>query len=183
MSKVVVFEGSPRKNGYTANLLEQVINGAKSKGAEIVEYNLNDTRIRGCQGCFYCRTHDGCATDDYLQPMYKDINEADAIVLGSPIYYYQITGQVKVWLDRTFPMLGDKFVPRHPDKKAVTVFVQGNADAKIGEDGIRSINRTFDMYGWKIEDSIHYCGTSGNPDLQKDDKILARAFNAGRNLV
>lgn len=43
------------------------------------------------QDCFYCRTHDGCALKDYLQPMYEAIKEADAIVFSSPIYYYQNT--------------------------------------------------------------------------------------------
>lgn len=61
MSKVVIFKGSPRKKGYATKLLDQVAKGAKSKGAEVIEFDLNDTGIRGCQGCFYCRTHDGCA--------------------------------------------------------------------------------------------------------------------------
>lgn len=67
MSKVVIFKCSPRKNGYTTKLLDQVAKGAKSKGAEVIEFDLNDAGIRGCQGCFYCRTHDGCAINDYLQ--------------------------------------------------------------------------------------------------------------------
>lgn len=87
MSKVVIFNGSPRKNGYTSKLLEQVEKGAKSRGAEVIKNDLNDSGIRGCQGCFYCRTHDGCSINDYLQPMYKAIIEGDAIVFGSPIYY------------------------------------------------------------------------------------------------
>lgn len=68
MSKVVIFNASPRKNGYNSKLLEQVAKGAESKGAEIIEFNLNDAGIRGCQSCFYCRTHDGCAINDYLKP-------------------------------------------------------------------------------------------------------------------
>ncbi|MCH3965400.1 MAG: flavodoxin family protein [Clostridium sp.] len=186
MSKVVVFKGSPRKNGYTAKLLEQVAKGAKSKGAEVIEFDLNDPGIRGCQGCFYCRTYDGCAVNDYLRPMYKAINEADAIVFGSPIYYYQITGQARVWLDRTFPMVGglkDTLVPRHPDKKLITIFVQGNPDPKIGADGIKFVNDIFKIYGWKLEDSIHYCGTSHNPDLAMFDELSLRAFKDGEHTL
>jgi multimeric flavodoxin WrbA len=69
----------------------------------------------------------------YLQPMYKAIAEADAIVFGSPIYTYPITDQAKTWLDRTFPMveeLSNKFIPRHPDKKLITIFSQGSLDPK-----------------------------------------------------
>ena len=53
MSKVVIFNGSPRKNGYTSKLLKQVEKGAKSKGAEVIEFDLNDSGIHGCQGCYY----------------------------------------------------------------------------------------------------------------------------------
>ncbi len=183
MSKVVIFKGSPRKNGYTSRLLEQVAKGVKSKGAEVIEFDLNDPGIRGCQGCYYCRTHDGCAVNDYLQPMYKAIDEADAIVFGSPIYYYQITGQARVWLDRTFPMVGENFAPRHSGKKAITIFAQGNPNPQIAEEGIKFVTNIFETYGWKIEDSIHYCGTSSNPDLEKFEELSLRAFKDGENLV
>jgi multimeric flavodoxin WrbA len=183
MSKVIIFKGSPRKNGYTAKLLEQVSKGAKSKGAEVIEFDLNDPGIRGCQGCGYCRTHYGCSVSDYLQPMYEAIKEADAIVFGSPIYYYQITGQAKVWFDRTFPMLGENFAPRHPGKKLITIFAQGSPDPKIGTEGIKFANDMLGALGWKLEDSIHYCGTSHNPDLAMFDELSLRAFKDGENLV
>lgn len=183
MSKIVVFNGSPRKNGYTAKLLAQVVNGAKSKGAEVIEFDLNNPEIRGCQGCFYCRTHDGCATKDYLQPMYDAINEADAVVFGSPIYYYQVTGQSRVWLDRTFPMIGDGFAPRHAGKKAITIFAQGNANPEIGSGAVKFIANIFEStYGWKIEDTIHCCGTT-NMDPTVFEGLAERAFKDGENLA
>jgi multimeric flavodoxin WrbA len=186
MAKVIIFNGSPRKNGYTSKLLEQVAKGAKSKGAEVIEFDLNDSGIRGCQGCYYCRTNYGCAVKDYLQPMYEAINEADAIVFGSPIYYYQITGQARVWIDRTFPMIemsGQTITPRHPDKKLITIFVQGSPDPKVGEAGIKFANNILEKYGWKLEDTIHYCGTSNNPDLEMLEELSLKAFKDGENLV
>ncbi len=192
MSKVVIFNGSPRKNGYTTKLLEQVAKGAKSKGAEIIEFDLNDSGIRGCQGCFYCRTHDGCAVNDYLQPMYKAIAEADAIVFGSPIYYYQITGQAKIWLDRTFPMVGDNFAPRHTGKKVISIFTQGSPNPEMGAENIKVINSMFVAYGWELEDSILCCGTTNfhsekleryDSNLEQFEEISLRAFKDGENLV
>lgn len=192
MSKVVIFNASPRKNGYTAKLLEQVGKGAKSRGAEVIEFDLNDSGIRGCQGCYYCRTHDGCAIKDYLQPMYEAINEADAIVFGSPIYYYQITGQAKVWLDRTFPMVGDNFAPRHSGKKLITIFAQGSSNPEMAADGIKAVNNILAAYGWKLEDSIHCCGTIDfrseklerfNSNIEQFEELSIRAFKAGESLV
>jgi multimeric flavodoxin WrbA len=183
MSKVVVFKGSPRKNGYTSKLVEQVVKGAKSQGAEIIEFDLNDSGIRGCQGCLYCRTHDGCSVKDYLQPMYEAIKEADVFVFSSPIYYYQVTGQARTWLDRTFPLIGENFVPRHPGKKIITVFAQGNPDPVIGEEGIKFITKIFtEVYGWELLDSIHYCGTN-SPDLAKFEELSERAYKDGVTLI
>lgn len=183
MSKIVIFKASPRKNGYTAKLLEQVANGAKSKGATVVEFDLNSPEIRACQGCFYCRTHDGCAIKDYLQPMYETIEEADAIVFGSPIYYYTITGQAKVWFDRTFPMFGNDYKPKYPGKKLITIFTQGNPDPEIGAEGVKYANNMLEELGWVLKDSIHYCGISHGPDLTLFDELLLRAFKDGENLV
>lgn len=183
MSKIVVFNGSPRKNGYTSKLLAEIVKGAQSKGAEVTEFDLNDPGIRGCQGCFYCRANDGCATKDYLQPMYAAINEADAIVFGSPVYYYQVTGQARVWLDRTFPMVGEGFSARHPGKKAITVFAQGNLNPEIGAKAVEFINGIFEgTYGWKVEDTLHFCGTN-NPDSEKFEELSKRAFLDGESLA
>ena len=183
MSKVVIFNGSPRKNGYTAKLLEQVMKGAESKGAKISIFDLNDSGIKGCQGCFYCRANDGCATKDYLQPMYKEIDEADAIVFGTPIYCGQISGQSKNWLDRTFPMVGGvNFEPRHPGKKLVTVFTHGNPNRDLFKTSIENMNNILQSYGWELIDSI-LCSGSIDPNFVIPKYLLEQAYQDGANLI
>ncbi len=86
MSKTILFLGSPRKHGYTTTLAREAGRGAEEAGLEVKEYDLNDSGIRGCQGCYHCRETYGCATKDYLAPMYQDITEARAIIIASPIY-------------------------------------------------------------------------------------------------
>jgi multimeric flavodoxin WrbA len=183
VSKIVVFNGSPRKKGYTSKLLEQAVNGAKSKGAEVIEFDLNNPGIRGCQGCFYCRTHDdGCAVKDYLQPMYKAIIEADAIFFGSPIYYHHISGQSRIWLDRTFPFVDENLEPRYPSKKVLVILSQGNSSEDMGAEAIRFINEFITVYGWKTEDIIQYCGTV-DPDMDKFEELSIKAYKAGVKLA
>lgn len=75
--------------------------------------------------------------------MYKAIAEADAIVFGSPIYYYQITGHAKIWLDHTFSMDGDNFAPRHSGKKLISIFAQGSSNSEIGAEGNKVVNNVF----------------------------------------
>lgn len=182
MSKILAFWGSPRKNGDTAKLMKQVIAGAESVGAEIISYDLNDPNIRGCQGCYYCRTHDGCATKDGLASMYEHMKNADGIVASFPIYFGNIGEQSKQLIDRLYPMLGGDFKPRHPGKKAVTLYAQANIDENLCKTAIDTNNMFFTAFGWELVDSILSYGNS-NPEYQIPQELLDRAFKAGKQLV
>src|SRR5512139_556287 len=89
--KIIAINGSPRKQWNTAKMLEKAIEGAASQGAETHLIHLYDLEFKGCISCFACKTKDGesygkCAVKDDLTPVYAEIKEADAIILGSPIY-------------------------------------------------------------------------------------------------
>ncbi len=181
MKKLVAFLGSPRKNGYTTQLINKIIDGAKSVGAEIIIYDLNAEGIRGCQGCFYCRNHETCATKDYLHPMYEDIKSADGIILGSPIYFGTVSGQVKIWLDRMYPMYALDFSPRFPGKKAITVYAQANSDNSRFTNAIETTNNTLTSYGWEvIESLLIYNDVSENYSIPNE--VMNRAYEVGTML-
>ena len=182
MSKVVAFFGSPDKNGNSAKLIERVLAGAKSVGANVITYNLNEEGIKGCQGCYYCRKHEGCATQDKLQSMYEEIRSADCIVAGFPIYFAGIGGQSKQWLDRMFPMLNGNLLPRYPGKKAVTVYAQGQPDKDMFRSVIDWTDSFFKMFGWELVDSLLSHG-SNDPQYTIHQELLDRAYEAGRQLV
>lgn len=182
MKKILAFIGSPRQKGFTGQVIKEVIRGAESKGAQVKVFNLNDDGIKGCQGCFYCRKNEGCATKDSLQPMYEDIKNADGIIFGSPIYFHQVTGQAKIWLDRMYPMIDGQFKPRFPGKKVVTVYAQGNPDKAFFEPAIKATNHFFTMFGWQLINSLLCYGT-GNPTYTLSDSLLNEAFKAGEDLA
>ncbi|AJQ28402.1 hypothetical protein [Pelosinus fermentans] len=79
-------------------------------------------------------------------------------------------------------MIGDNFVPRHPDKKVITIFAQANPDPKIGAEGINFVNNVFALYGWDLKDSIHCCGTSDS-NFAISEELTLRAFKDGENLI
>lgn len=182
MSKVIAFYCSPRKQGFTAKLMEQVIEGAKSVGAEIVTYDLNEDGVKGCQGCFACRNFEGCATKDLLQPMYEDLKEATGIVAGFPIYFGAVSGQGKILLDRLYPMVGEQFQPRFPGKKVVTVFAQANPDSKLFAGAMESTHNFFKLCGWEILENLLIYGDV-DPDFTLSQELLDRAYEAGKMLV
>ncbi len=110
--KVMAFNGSPRKKWNTATLLEKALEGAASLGAETELIHLYDLNFKGCRSCFACKTigsrsYGRCAAQDNLTPIFKRIEEeADSILMGSPVYYGTVSGEMKSFLERLmFPYM------------------------------------------------------------------------------
>lgn len=109
--KVIAVNGSPRKEWNTAILLNKALEGASSLGAETRIIHLYGLDYKGCRSCFSCKLKDGksygrCAVKDDLTPIFEQIEGADALILGSPIYIGAVTGQMKSFIERlTFPYL------------------------------------------------------------------------------
>jgi multimeric flavodoxin WrbA len=103
--KLLAFNGSPRKKWNTATLLEHALKGAKSEGAKTELIHLYDLDYKGCTSCFACKRIGGksyghCAMKDELRPVLKKVAAADAILIGSPIYYGITTGETRCFLER-----------------------------------------------------------------------------------
>lgn len=126
--KVIAVNGSPRKNWNTHILLEKCLDGAKEIGAETELINLYDMNFKGCTSCFACKrkgiTIDKCAMKDDLEAILQEICECDALVLGSPIYFSSITGEMRSFLERLlFPYSSYEGKPSSFGKKINTAFI------------------------------------------------------------
>ena len=107
MGTVIAINGSPRKKWNTATLLEHTLEGAKSQGAETELVHLYDLDFKGCTSCFACKLKGGksygkCAMKDGLTPVLDKIQKADALILGSPIYFGIVTGEMRSFMERLF---------------------------------------------------------------------------------
>lgn len=104
--KVIAINGSPRRRGNTAALLRRAIKGAAGLGADTELIHLYSLRYTGCLSCFYCKrrdkVHGVCALHDDLTPVLKKVQEADAILFGSPIYILNLTSGMQAFLERLF---------------------------------------------------------------------------------
>lgn len=109
--KVIAINGSPRKNWNTATLLEKSLEGAASEGAETELIHLYDLNFKGCISCFACKLKGGksfgkCAVKDELIPVLERLEDADAVILGSPIYLGNSTGEMRSFMERyIFPYI------------------------------------------------------------------------------
>lgn len=103
--RLIAVCGSARKHGNTSKMLHQVIEGAKSAGAETEFVNLFDLNYKDCIGCCCCKLKDSksyghCVVEDDLKPLLGRIEESGVIVLGSPVYYGNLSGQMRSFTDR-----------------------------------------------------------------------------------
>lgn len=108
---VIGINGSPRKTWNTATLVAKALEGAAAQGAETELVHLYDLDFKGCKSCFACKTRGGksygrCAMSDDLTPILEKIGQADALVIGSPIYFGSVTGETRSFMERLlFPYL------------------------------------------------------------------------------
>lgn len=105
MKKVIVLNGSPRKNFNTAKLLKEAQKGAESVGAEVEYFNLYEYNFLGCRSCFACQrkgsTTEGiCAINDDIKPILEKCINADAIIIGTPVYFSYPTGVFRSFVER-----------------------------------------------------------------------------------
>ena len=127
--KVIAVNGSARKGWNTHTLLEKALEGAASKGAQTDMVNLYDLDYKGCIGCLGCKRKDGnvgrCAIKDALTPVLDRIDGCDALILGSPIYLNEVTGELRSFLERlVFQYLSyDKMHGALFNKKIKTAFI------------------------------------------------------------
>ena len=104
--KIVILNGSPRKRGNTAALVQSFTRGAEAAGNTVTTFFLDGMDIHGCKGCF--GGHSGrecpCVQRDDMDKIYPAVKESDVVVLASPLYYWNLSGQLRTAVDRLFAL-------------------------------------------------------------------------------
>ena len=100
---ILVVTGSPRKGGNTEILADAFAQAAKESGHEVAVRKLSRLKVGPCLACEYCFTHGGvCVQDDAMNEILQDVHKADMLVLASPIYWFDISAQMKCFIDRVY---------------------------------------------------------------------------------
>jgi multimeric flavodoxin WrbA len=126
--KILGLVGSPNINGNTAKLVNAILEGAAENGANKVVFNLTSLDIKGCDACRRCQDSGCCLIDDDMQEIYEEIQIADIVIIGSPVYMWQMTAQTKLFVDRLTAYLRPDYSSRLDHKKLILVFSQGSSD-------------------------------------------------------
>lgn len=180
--KILSIIGGQRKGSNTEILMNQVLSGAKEKGAETKVFDLNKLNIHMCQACLHCRTHDGCAVRDDMQLIYDEINSADWVVICSPIFMQQVSAQVKSFMDRLYPFLNPDFSPK-VKKNTMLVFTQGNPDTNVYKPYMDVASDALEFLGFMVQDIIVEGNGNVKGVIAENKEALDSAKKAGAKLV
>lgn len=190
--KILGIVGSPRKNGNTAMLIQTALKGAANLGAQTETLFLADYDYIGCTACESCREGTTCAVQDDMQLIYPRLLEADAIVLGSPTYYYNVSAMVKAFIERCYCF--NFFDPEDRSvwtslnevlglKYAVVIAVSeqhSSEDMGVTADVMK---HSLQALGYRVIDTIKTMRAFKAGEVNNDQRSLLEAKSAGEKLV
>ena len=182
--KIIIVMGSPRKEGNSAILATQVAKGAEESGADVGSFYLHDMDISPCSACDSCRkeTEKDCVIDDGMRPLYPVLREADALVIASPIYWFTMSAQTKLFLDRCYALGG----PQGHDFKGVQIgiiltyadpdpFISGAVNA------LRAFQDAFNYIGAPIVGMIYGSALKAG-EIKDNGDLMEEAYQLGKKL-
>jgi multimeric flavodoxin WrbA len=189
--RILAFNGSPRKEWNTATLLNKALEGASSQGAETELYHLYDFNYKGCISCFACKEKNGksygrCVVKDDLKPIFKNIETADALIFGSPIYLGNISGEMQSFLERlVFPYLTYTDPPETLFPKKIMVgfiYTMGLTEDLMNQFGYKQRFAGIDRFLTRIFGSSEALLSFDTYQFEDYSKVVASRFNPQEKL-
>ena len=177
MSKVLLLNGSPKANGCTATALNEMISIFNKEGIETEIIHVGNKDIRGCVSCGYCEKNGKCVVNDLVNEVAGKFEEADGLVVGSPVYYGSPNGTILSFMDRLF--YSTSFSKQMKVGAAVVSCRRGGNTASFDV-----LNKYFTISGMPVASSTYWNQVHGfdAEDVKKDLEGLQTMRNLARNM-
>lgn len=191
MKRVVCLLGSPRPTGNSAVMARALCAAATEAGAEVETFALNKLNYRGCQGCLACKGKlDACALEDDLSPVLRAVAACDVLVLATPVYFGEVTAQLKAFIDRTYSYLTPDYAFNKEqrtrlDKGKTLCFViaQGHPREDLFTDIFPRYAYFFNWLGFTESRLLRACKVYHLGDANARQGLLDQARSLGRELA
>ncbi|MDO5136991.1 MAG: flavodoxin family protein [Oscillospiraceae bacterium] len=189
MAKALLINGSPNSNGCTFTALKEVADTLEKEGIETEIIQIGRDAIRGCIACGYCSSHDGCVFDDMVNKVRPKLAEADALIVGSPVYYGSPNGNLISFLDRLFYSKGKTDLRMKVGASVVTCRRGGNTASfdvlnkyfTISQMPVASSNYWNNVHGFTAEDVLKDKeGLQTMRVLARNIAFLVRSISLGK---
>lgn len=190
--KILGIVGSKRKNGNTSNMVQEALKVAREEGIEVELIFLGDYSIKGCIGCEGCKDTYKCVINDDMQKIYSLLLEADGIILGSPTYWYNVTADMKAFIDRCYSLIA---IPEDDrscwvgigealgGKYAAVIAVCEQQDEKYMGYTAEAMTKPLVDLGFRVVDTVKAIKLFGKDDARQDESVLKQSQRAGEKLV
>jgi multimeric flavodoxin WrbA len=187
--RVIAFLGSPRENGNTELLLNEAIKGIEASGSAVRTFNLNLANIRPCQNCGGCERTGECIIEDDMVGIAEEIRAADRVILASPIFFFGLSAQTKIMIDRCQSFWCEKYllrrsIPEGEFGRKGLLFLVGGMKKQVGIDCANATAtaffRTISVREHKV---LSYLGVDAKGAIMEHPAALREAFEAGRELA
>jgi multimeric flavodoxin WrbA len=182
---VIAVYGSPRRNGNSAALAKKAIEAVRAAGGNVEEFYLHGMEIKPCRACDSCRSGRSryCVIDDDMQALYPKIETCSAILLATPVYWFSVTAQLKLFMDRWYGLNSEK-TKALAGKKVGIILTYGDTDpySSGGINAIRTLEDAFKYVKSKVV-GIVYGSANDIGDAEKDAGLVARAARLGKLLL
>jgi multimeric flavodoxin WrbA len=176
---MLILKGSPREKGNSAVLADRAAAGAREAGARVESIYLHGLDIRACDACELC-SDGACVIEDDMQPLYPKLAAADAILLASPIYWFTLSAQLKLCIDRWYGFQGHKW-KEVSHKQFGFILTYGDAD--LYSSGAINAIHTYETMCRFLESKIVgfvHGSVSEVGDAEKRPELLQQAYNLGK---
>ena len=188
--KIACLLGSPRPKGNSATIAGRFLEIAQELGAETRTFALNRLTYRGCQACYTCKTKlDRCVLKDDLTEVLESVHWADTLVIATPVYYADVTGQLKCFIDRTYSFLKPDYITNPsasrlaPGKKLVFIITQGQPDPERFAKVPTRYGSILKWYGFEESHIIRGCGLGAKAAAAELEPCLKQAEETARKIM
>ena len=182
--RIVCICGSPRKNGNTTKILNEFVRAFHQNGFCVSQYFISDLNVEYCCGHKYCELDGSCIKNDDVKRVIDDIATADMVIVASPSYWGDVTGQFKVFIDRCTPYgnlnPSRKYQPN--GAKGIAIAVRAGQNKKENEHLVATIEHFLGHLDIPLLSSFTVEGIDKLSDLEERPEILARAFEFAKTI-
>ncbi len=183
--RILIVTSSPRKNGNSTLLALRAAEGVKAEGSLADIVHIGNMKIAPCTACDACRRNPetGCIIKDDMQPLYQKIKDADGVIFATPIYWFNVSAQMKCFIDRTYAVSNDG-VFAFTGKDAGVILTYEDVDVFVSG-GINAIRSFKDIFAYVSANPMGFVYGSANKagEVQSNETLLKKVYELGKSMA
>ncbi len=182
--RVLGIVGSPRRGGNTEIIVDEILKGAEEAGAEVEKIMLGDLAIAPCQACYICREKGKCVQTDDMEEILAKMKASAVWVLGTPVYWWGPSAQLKAFVDRWFSKAFDpECKATFEGRRVILAVPMGDSDPATGRHVVGMFTDAIDFVKANLFASILAPGAYELGDVRSNSEVLEKARKAGYDAV